>query len=73
MVLTDRPIAARPPPHGLPFGNRIVFPPRWLIKLALRVLPGETLRLAESYVLVRPLDAVAIKGLNSPTPAFFPV
>jgi hypothetical protein len=52
-----------------PFGNREpIAVHRWLLKLAFRVPPGETLRLTQGYMHAGPLSAVAIKGLDRPTP-----
>jgi class 3 adenylate cyclase len=34
------------------------------------LVTGDTLRLAEDYVQVRPLGAVAVKGLETPTPVY---
>jgi class 3 adenylate cyclase/tetratricopeptide (TPR) repeat protein len=34
------------------------------------LITGDTLRLAEGYVQVRPLGAVPVKGLETPTPAY---
>ena len=55
-----------------PSGRRPISPPEWSRwrSPGSTLVTGDTLRLAEGYVQVRPLGTVPVKGLEIPTPVY---